>query len=461
MKVKSLSYLLVPTALLVGCGPKQAENTSNQTKNDEEKKTNYIFIMADDLGYSDLGCYGQKEIKTPNIDKLAQEGLKFTQCYSGSTVSAPSRSVLMTGQHTGNTTVRGNMSNSAKELTGSKRVPLKPEDVTVAEIFKQADYATGITGKWGLGEPNTSGIPTKQGFDQWLGYLNQKRAHDYYPDYIWQNEDTLKLEKNKDGKGEQYTHDYFTDFSLNFIKNHKEEAFFLYIPYTIPHDEYEIPEINPLYADKDWTDEEKIYASMITLMDTDVGQIMQLLKELNIDENTMVFFTSDNGTAKRWDGRFNSSGDLKGYKRDMYEGGIRVPMILRQPNVVPAGKTDETPWYFADVLPTMAAMINVEAPKNIDGVDISPLFFGKTVDVADRWMYWEFHEKGFQQAARWKNWKALKKSIESPIELYDLSNDLGEENNVADKNPEIVQKFENYLKNDARSESEYWPIEQK
>ncbi|MFP6677607.1 MAG: sulfatase-like hydrolase/transferase, partial [Pirellulaceae bacterium] len=285
-------------------------------------KPNIIFVMADDLGYGDLGCYGQQVIKTPHIDQLATGGLRFTQCYAGSTVCAPSRSVLMTGKHTGHTTVRGNFGTGGVQgLGGGKgRVPLRKQDVTVAEILKQAGYVTGMTGKWGLGEPNTSGQPNSQGFDEWFGYLNQRRAHTYYPTYIWRNRQRVDLDGNRDGKQTQYTHDMFVNFALEFIRENQARPFFLYVPFCIPHSRYEIPSTDP-YSEMPWTENEKVHAAMVTRMDSDVGRMMALLEKLEIDQHTLVFFCSDNGAANRWKRRFDSSGSLRGKKRDMYEGG--------------------------------------------------------------------------------------------------------------------------------------------
>lgn len=418
------------------------------------KKPNIIFIMADDLGYHDLGCYSQTKIKTPNIDRLAAEGMRFTSVYAGSPVCAPSRSVLMTGLHTGNTTVRGNFS-KVEGLVEDDRVPLQPEDITIAEVLKKAGYVTGMTGKWGLGEPGTSGVPNAQGFDEWFGYLNQKNAHSYYPPYLWKNQEKVMLEGNQNGKQETYSHDLFTDFALDFIKRHQDTTFFLYLPYTIPHDDYEIPDTAP-YTHEEWPQDAKVHAAMITRMDRDIGKIMELLKSQQLDENTMVFFCSDNGAAKIWKGIFDSSGILRGHKRDMYEGGIRTPMIVRMPGKVPAGVVSDFPWYFADVLPTLAAVAKVDAPQETDGINVLPAILGKEQTVNDRFMYWEFHEKGYQQAARWHHWKVVRQAPDQPIELYDLSVDVSEQFDVASLHPDIVQKMKNYLKN-ARSDSKYWP----
>ncbi len=425
------------------------------------KRPNIIFIMADDMGYGDLGCYGQKHIKTPNIDKLAEEGMRFTDCYAGSTVCAPSRSVLMTGQHTGHTRVRNNMGRVGGTLVtdnGSpqRRVPLEPEDVTVAEVLKKVGYVTGITGKWGLGEPNTTGVPNQQGFDEWFGYLNQRRAHTYYPPYLWRDEEKVMLEGNADGGKRQYTHDMFTDFALDFVRRHKSEPFFLYLPYTVPHARYEIPSTEP-YTDKPWSADAKVHAAMITRLDGDVGRIMSLLKELDLDERTLVFFCSDNGAARRWEGVFDSSGPLRGRKRDMYEGGLRTPMIVRRPGKVPAGKTSDAPWYFADVLPTLAEVAGAKAPAGIDGITVRSLLLGEKQRTDDRFLYWEYPSGRFQQAVRWRNFKAVRTAPGKPLELYNLAKDIGEKRDISAKYPDIVSKIEEYLKT-ARTESPNWPV---
>jgi len=418
---------------------------------------NIIFIMADDLGYGDLGCYGQSVIKTPHIDKLAQEGLRFTQCYAGSTVCAPSRSVLMTGQHTGHTTVRGNFGKGGVQGLGGGqgRVPLAAQDITVAEVLKQAGYKTGMTGKWGLGEPNTTGQPNAQGFDAWFGYLNQRRAHTYYPSFIWRNRERVDLPGNTDKKKTQYTHDMFTDFALEFIRTNQKKPFFLYLPYCIPHSKYEIPSTDP-YTDKAWDSDEKVHAAMVTRMDRDVGRLLALLGELDIDQQTIVFFCSDNGAAKRWEGRFDSSGALRGRKRDMYEGGIRTPMLVRWPGQIKAGTESDLAWYFADVLPTLAEIAGAETPTGIDGVSVLPTLLGKKQDLSQRFLYWEFFERGFQQAVRWRNWKAIRLKPGQPLALYDLSKDLGETQDVASQHAQVVAQIEAYLQS-ARTESHYFP----
>ena len=420
-----------------------------------EHKPNIIFILADDLGYADIGCYGQKHILTPNTDRLALEGTRFTDCYAGSTVCAPSRSVLMTGQQTGHTRVRANFANVGG-VGLQQRVPLEAGDVTVAEVLKEAKYVTGITGKWGLGEPDTSGVPNRQGFDEWFGYLNQRDAHSYYPPFLWRNEEKVTLEGNQNGRRRQYSHDVFTDFALDFIRRHRSKPFFLYLAWCIPHARYEIPSIEP-YADRpDWSIEERTFAAMVTRMDRDVGRIMTLLKELGIDEKTVVFFCSDNGAQKRWEGRFDSCGPFRGQKGDLYEGGIRTPMIVGWPGKVSAGAVSDAVWYFADFLPTCAALAGVKPPAAVDGVNFLPILLGNSQNLSDRFLYWEYPQQRLQQAVRWGNWKAVRLAPDRDLELYNLSADISEARNVAAENPEIVARMESYLKG-ARTESPNWP----
>lgn len=422
------------------------------------EKPNIIFIMADDMGYADAGCYGGKHIQTPHIDGMADQGMRFTQCYAGSPVCAPARSVLMTGLHAGHTRVRGNTGRGGvKGLGGAEgRVPLEDKDVTVAEVLQQAGYVTGMTGKWGLGEPGTTGVPQNQGFDEWFGYLNQRRAHSYYPDFIWLGKGRFDLPGNTGGRQQQYTHDLFTGFALNFIRRHRQGPFFLYLPYTVPHAKFQIPDYGP-YASKAWTDQEKTYAAMITRMDADIGRVLALLEELDLDEKTIVFFCSDNGAADRYDHLFQSSGPLRGRKRDLTEGGIRTPMVVRWPGNITPGSVNETPWTFADFLPTAAALAGAEVPALIDGLSVVPLLKGMTQpELEERFLYWEFFEDGFKQASRWQHWKAIRSHPGEALELYHLEKDPGETRNVASEHPEIVHAFENYLAT-ARTPSEAWP----
>ena len=427
----------------------------------EAARPNIIFVMVDDMGYGDLGCYGGKAIATPRLDRMAAEGLRFTQCYAGSAVCAPSRSVLMTGQHSGHTTVRGNFGKEGGVvgLGGAKgRVPLRAEDVTVAEVLKNAGYTTGLTGKWGLGEPNTTGHPNRQGFDEFFGYLNQRRAHTYYPTFIWRNEEKIELKGNQDGQRGEYTHDMFTDFALRFVRDQKEGPFFLYLAWTLPHAKFEIPSVDP-YADRPWSEQEKVYAAMLTRVDRDMGRLFTLLKVLGIDRETVVFFSSDNGAADRYEGRFDSSGSLRGRKRDVYEGGLRTPMLVRWPGVIRPQRTSDLVWYFADVLPTLAELSGVQSPANIDGVSVAPTLRDEEQDLSGRMLYWEYTNKTFQQAARRGDWKVVRPRAGAPLELYALATDVGEQRNVAARHPEIVAAFEKSLAG-ARTESVAWPLEQ-
>lgn len=452
-------YLLLSIFIvLVSCNSQETINTSSLK---EIVKPNIIFVMVDDLGTGDLGVYGQKVINTPNLNKMAQEGRVYTNCYAGSPVCAPSRSTLMTGKHTGHTTVRGNKSQIpvVDSLSSNPiRVPLLAEDVTIAELLKTKGYVTGMFGKWGLGERGSVGEPNDQGFDEWLGYLNQKRAHNHYVDYFWHNKDTFKLEGNSSEYGidSTYSHHLFTDYALDFITTNKDTSFFLYLPYCLPHNEYQIPTTDTLkFSQQNWTSDEKVYAAMVEKLDADIGKLLQKLKEENISEQTLVFFCSDNGAAQRWEGRFYSSGGLKGRKRDMYEGGIRVPMIIWMPETVPAGTTSDLPFYFPDIMPTLASVTKTVIPTDIDGVDIWNDIQGKAIAIPDRFMYWEFHEGGFYQAVRWKDWKGIRKGLEGKLELYNLSKDISEEYDIASKHPEIVKSLEKYLV-EARTESPYW-----
>lgn len=434
-----------------------------------EDRPNIIFIMADDLGYGDLGSYGQKLIQTPYLDQMADEGTRFTNVYAGATVCAPSRSVLMTGQHTGHTTVRGNSGHVGgvkDEMTGDgNRIPLLKEDITIAEILSKAGYTTGITGKWGLGEAGTAGVPNLQGFEEWYGYLNQNHAVFYFTDYLWHNTQRDSIRENQDKKRQVYTHDLFTDFALDFIRRKQNEPFFLYIPYTIPHFNLEVPSIEPYTEKTDWPHSSKIYASMVTRMDRDVGRILELVKRLDIDENTLIFFTSDNGPdynkgPVKGDSLFNSNGPLKGAKGSLDEGGIRVPMIIRWPSKVPVGEVNDQPWYLADVLPTLAALGGAETPSSsdIDGIDVLPTLLGDRQNLQDRFMYWEEPPPNLDQAVRRGPWKVRRNGPNDTIKLYNLTKDPGEKNNVASQNPEVVAMFAEYLET-ARTDSPFWPME--
>ena len=464
LKAMGLAAASAPMpAMLSSCA------SAEQITAGRKKRPNIIFILADDLGYGDLGCYGQATIKTPNIDRMAEQGMRFTDHYAGSTVCAPSRCSLMTGQHTGHCLVRGNA-----------RVPLRPSDVTVAELLKAAGYATGIVGKWGLGEAASTGIPNKQGFDYWFGYLNQRHAHNYYPDYLWLNEEKVRLKNivkpvNPPGgvatKRLEYSHDLFTKEALAFLERSQDKPFFLYLAYTIPHANnearqkgMEVPSLGQ-YADKDWPEPQKGHAAMITRMDRDIGRLFAQLKQLGIDDDTLVMFSSDNGPHKEGGADpafFESWGPLRGYKRALYEGGVRVPMIARWPGKIKAGSVTNHVSAFWDLLPTCTELAGIEAPENIDGISYLPTLLGKPKKQKEHgYLYWEFHEQGKRQAVRMGDWKGVRlnvaKNPNGPIELYSLKDDLREKHNVADQYPEIVGRIEKYMKA-ARTPSEHWPL---
>ncbi len=424
------------------------------------QKPNIIFMLADDLGICDLGCYGQKHILTPHIDRIAAEGMRFTDCYAGSPVCAPSRCCLMTGMHSGHATVRGNASSLAASKDNPEgRVPLRAEDVTVAEVLKQAGYATALIGKWGLGEPGTTGIPNRQGFDYYFGYLNQNHCDDYYTDYLWRNEEKVVIEENQNGRRGKYSNDLFCDETLDFIRRSQDKPFFIYLAFTIPHEKHDVPSLDP-YTDKPWTRRQKTYAAMVTRMDSYVGKVMALLKELKLDEKTLVFFGSDNGAP--WDGEewamFDSRGGLRGRKSNVWEGGIRVPMVVRWPGRIEAGTVSNLPWAFWDFLPTAAELAGAESPAGIDGVSVAPTLLGDAGRQTPRdYFYWEFRTgDGFAQAVRTGNWKGVRFGLEGAVQLYDLSSDIKESHDVAAAHPDVVKKIEGYMKA-AHVESALWP----
>jgi arylsulfatase A len=406
-------------------------------------RPNVIFILADDLGYGDLGCYGQKLIQTPNIDRLASEGMRFTQAYAGATVCAPSRCTLMTGLHNGHAPVRGN-----REIKPEGQFPMPENTITVAHMMKKAGYKTGIIGKWGLGHPGSASTPEKMGFDHFFGYNCQREAHEYYPQHLWRNTEKVML------NGEKYSHDLMAEDALEFVRKHKAAPFFLYLAFTIPHSKLQVPDLGP-YADKPWDENLKKLAAMITRLDSDVGRLMSLLKNLELDEKTLVIFASDNGAAYR-DALFNHSGILRGYKRDMYEGGIRTPAIARWPGRIQPGTVSEQVWGFVDVFATFAELLGQPRPGDTDGISILPALLENRV-VEHPPMYWEFHEGGFYQAARMGNWKAVKNGKGGPIELFDLAADPRESRDVASDHPEVVERFRTFLQS-ARVDHPEWPI---
>jgi len=421
---------------------------------------NIIYIQADDLGYGDLGCYGQKRIETPNIDRMAGEGIRFTQVYAGSTVCAPSRCALMTGLHTGHARIRGNR---------RPGLPLRPEDTTVAEVLKSAGYRTGIFGKWGLGGAGSQGIPNLKGFDEWFGYLDQVHAHNYYTDHLWRNQEEVFLTKNFGGLKGQYSHDLFTQEALKFLNESQERPFFLYLAYTLPHANNELgratgngievpPEKSP-YADQDWPEPERNFATMVSRLDRDVGMILTELHRLALDSRTIVFFTSDNGPHQEGGhdaSFFESSGPLRGGKRDLYEGGIRVPMIVRWTDTIPPHQVSDQIWAFWDFLPTAAELAGSKPPSRLDGISVVPALLGQP-QASHPFLYWEFHEHGFARAVRMGDWKGLRRGRHGAMELFDLRSDLRESNDIARNHPEIVKQIADIMET-ARTESPDFPI---
>lgn len=450
-----LMALLAPAAI----APSAAQAQS-------EQGPNIVFIMADDLGYGDLGCYGQRLIKTPRLDKMAAEGIQFRNMYAGCTVCAPSRSVLMSGQHMGHTHVRGNA--GGENMSAQS---LRIEDVTVAEVLSAVGYRTALCGKWGLGDETLggySGVPTHQGFDFFYGYLNQVHAHNYYPEFLWRNREKVPLNnvversgRNHGGfeggqatKRVDYSHDLIVEQALQWMKENKDHPFFLYVPFTIPHannegtrmtgDGQEVPDYG-IYADKDWPNQDKGQAAMITRMDKDVGRLLDLLAELGLDEKTLVIFTSDNGPHDEGGhdtGRFNPSGPLRGMKRDLYEGGIRVPFIARWPGTTPAGIVSDHIGYFGDLMATAAELAGTPPPANVDSISFAPTLKGNPdAQQQHEYLYWEFYERGGKQAVRFGDWKAVRMPMfTGEVELYDLQADLGEANDISKEHPDRVKQ---------------------
>jgi arylsulfatase A-like enzyme len=424
---------------------------------------NIIWIMADDLGIGNVGCYGQREIRTPNIDQLAREGMRFTEAYAGCTVCAPSRSVLMTGLHMGHTPIRSNPGGT----------PLLASEHTVAEMLQKAGYVCGGFGKWGLGEVGTDGVPSKHGFDEFFGYLHQVHAHHYYPEYLIDNEKKFPLPGNEDGKRTTYSHDVIAGRALDFIRKHRSRPFFCYVPLTIPHLELLVPEdslaeyrgkvpedkpyVTPRKHYADQPHPRAAYAGMVTRMDRDIGRMMALLKELKLDRDTLVFFTSDNGDAERLrgDDYFHGAGPYRGHKQNLYEGGIRAPMIARWTGRIKPGATSSLVWYFGDFYPTAAELAGQPAPKGLDGISIVPELLGRPGQKRHEFLYWELpayqaatatFRKGLpMQAVRMGDWKAVRPKPDAPLELYNLKTDVGESKNVAAENPAVMARIEKYL----------------
>jgi arylsulfatase A-like enzyme len=432
---------------------------------------NVVIIQADDLGYGDLSAYGQSRFRTPALDRLAGEGIRFTQYYAGSTVCAPSRAALMTGLHTGHTWIRGNGD-----------IPLRESDRTAPMALRDAGYRTAVIGKWGLGRPGTSGQPDKKGFEYSFGFLDHRHAHRQYTDHLYRNATRVAADVDRD-----YVNDLFTREAAAFIERDDPRPFLVYLNYTVPHAELRVPpdELRPnegRYPEKPfvnskadaratgWQDVSLGYRSqatpkaafvaMITRMDRDIGRLVDLLRSRGLDRHTLVMFISDNGPHQEGGADpvyFKSSGGLRGIKRDLYEGGIRVPMIAWWPGTIPRGRVSDHVWAHWDVFPTLADLAGARSPDGIDGISMARALRGEPQPTHE-FFYWEFHERGFQQAVRMGSWKAVRPRRDAPLELYDLSADPAEERDIAAANPPVVSTIEAYLRT-ARTESARWPVQ--
>ena len=457
--------LVAVAAVLTGSAPATHTQTAPTATH-----PNIVVIQADDLGYGDLSAYGQAQFQTPMLDRLAREGTRFTQYYAGSTVCAPSRTALMTGLHTGHAWIRGN-----------GEISLREEDVTVGMALRDAGYRTAVIGKWGLGGPGSAGQPDKKGFEYAFGFLDHRHAHRQYTDHLYRNGESVPTDVDQD-----YVNDLFTKEAAAFIERGDSRPFFLYLNYTVPHAELRVPAdslaatqgkypetpfVNAA-ADARLTGPDNTslgyrsqpapkaaFVAMIQRMDRDIGRLVDLVHARGLDRNTLVMFISDNGPHQEGGADpvfFKSSGGLRGIKRDLYEGGIRVPLIARWPGTVPAGRTSDHVWAHWDLFPTLAELASARTPPGVDGMSMTRALRGQAQPTHDGF-YWEFHERGFQQAARMADWKAVRLSKDAPLELYNLRTDPAERHNVAEANPAIVKKLDAYLAS-ARTDNPQWPI---
>jgi len=433
-----------------------------------KQQPNIIYILLDDAGYGDLSCYGQKKFQTPNIDRLAREGMKFTNHYSGSTVCAPTRSVIMSGLHTGHTPSRGN-----REIQPVGQFPIPAATFTIAEALKKAGYATGAFGKWGLGNPGSEGDPVHQGFDRFFGYNCQRNAHTYYPTWLFDNLQKIKL------NGETYAHDLIMDRAVEWIDNHHKAPFFCFLPVTIPHAAMHVPEKYAAPFRRKFSEfENKVgrygnnkpfaknpaaqFAGMMTALDVGIGRVLESLEKHGIEKNTIVLLSSDNGPHKEgghMPNYFNSNGGLRGHKRDLYEGGIRCPLLVRWPGTVKAASTTDHISAHWDLFPTFCELAGTEIPQNLDGISFLPTLLGRKQRQHEH-LYWEFFEGGGKRAVRIGKWKAVQNQVnrkgrDAPIEIYDLESDRAEINNLAAQNPELITRVRKIFKT-AHTPSPLW-----
>jgi arylsulfatase A-like enzyme len=422
-----------------------------------DSRPNIVFILGDDLGLGDVGCYGGKAIPTPNIDRLAVEGLRFVNAYSASAVCAPTRCGLMTGKHLGHATRRANASKNGL-------IPLRDDEVTVAELLKAQGYATGGFGKWGLGNPGTTGVPEKQGFDVFFGYYDQTHAHNYFPAFLVRNSQDVPMPggngvPGKPGKGDAYTPDLISAETFQFIEANKDRPFFCYVAWTLPHGNFEIPDASA-FADRPWKQPVKNHAAMIARLDTDIGRLMKKLKDLGLDEKTLVIFTSDNGADGPGRETFNGTAGLRGFKRHLYEGGIRAPFIARWPGVTKTGTSDLLCSH-VDFLATACELAGVGAPKDTDGLSLVPTLRGQPQTAKHESLYWEIYEGPvpFQQAVRMDQWKGYRTALKAPLELYDLTKDPVEKDNIAAAHPDVVKRIESIMAREHVRNPNWDPVE--
>jgi arylsulfatase A-like enzyme len=437
-------------------------------------RPNIVYIYMDDLGYEETAPYGNRLMKTPNLTRMAAQGIKFTQHYSGTAVCAPSRCALMTGLHTGHCQVRGN-----RQMEPGGQMPLSDQTVTVARLLQTAGYTTALSGKWGLGGQGTSGEPNRQGFDQYYGYLDQVLAHNAFPGYLIRNgkreylKNKVVWEENQNswsgGLGSyaseqlEYANDLFTEEALAFIGQKRQQPFFLYLAYTIPHDNgeartkeerFESPTLKP-FEKENWTLTEKKYAASVSRMDDYIGRILKRVKDAGLEKNTIVFFSSDNGSSETIPGRFVAGNRLRGLKRSPYEGGIRAPLLAVWPGKIKPGTVTELPSAQWDFLPTACELARVALPDSIDGISFLSTLLGRPQERTHSHLYWEFHEKGGWQALRRGDYKLVHQVTTGAYELYDLSSDMAEKNNLIDREPALAAQLKQLMQA-TRTESSYF-----
>jgi arylsulfatase A len=429
----------------------------------ERARPNLIFILSDDLAQGDIGCYGQKLIQTPRLDRMAREGTRYTQAYAGTSVCAPSRASLITGLHTGHSPIRAN-----REIQPEGQMPLPEGTFTVARLLKSAGYATAAVGKWGMGMFDTTGSPLKNGFDHFFGYNCQRHVHSYFPTYLYNDDRRFDLPGNNGStkvpaKGAIYAQDLIADEVLRWVRAQKDGPFFLFYAITLPHGAFQIND-QGIYRDRPWSEQQKNYAAMVTRLDYDVGRLLDLLVEQGIEKNTLVMFAGDNGSSfdpQSEIGRLfdqTMGGKLRGFKRTMYEGGLRQAALAWWPGTVPAGRVSNEPWAFWDYLPTVAELTGAKPPLGFhpDGLSLVSFLRGGPAPRRDCF-YWELHETSSIQAVRWGGWKAVKNGPSQPIEIYDLHSDVGETTDVASSRPDLVAKADELMKS-ARTEDPNWPM---